>query len=73
MATISKEERVLVTDCTGQMEQFYKHELSLLELFDEFDDMTVEKYDENIVIEYEKNLPREIEILDLDPGPPVPF
>ena len=63
------EKRFLVTDATGRMEVFYADELKLLELLDEFDDMTIEDYDEEIVIEYESNLPIEIQMLDVDPVP----
>ena len=63
------EKRFLVTDTTGRMEMFYKNELKLLALFDEFDDMTIEDYDEDVFIEYESNVPIEAEMLDLDQVP----
>jgi len=61
--------RVLVTDRARNMEMFYKNELTLLENFNEFDEMVVEDYSEDIVAEHEENIRIESRIFDLDPIP----
>jgi len=61
--------RVLVTDRAGNMEMFYKNELTLLENFNEFDEMIVEDYSEDIIAEYDEKIRIESRIFDLDPIP----
>ena len=61
--------RVLVTDRAGNMEMLYKNELVNLESLDEFNEMVVEDYSEDIIAEYDEKIRIESRIFDLDPIP----